>query len=283
MLSTSELEFIERTLMEAPALVTRNEAKLLYSLGRDANQGKGSIVEIGSYKGGTTILLARGLKAGSREDSVAKKVYAIDPQSGLQPEMTHWWGSERIPSSVFSIFKQNVVDAGIEDSVVPIKKSSFFASLGWRKPVQLLWIDGRHEYIFVKLDFLLWERHLLEGGVIAFHDTQDSETVIPYTNIKIHVGEGYGPGSVVNEFIKHSGRFSDIQTVDSITYARKTDYVAGGERYRYLLITLSTVLAVYYTLVAYSLDFHIGRMGLFLNDTSPRLYIFLKKIKSMFA
>jgi len=45
------------------------------------------------------------------------------------------------------------------------------AAHGWSKPIRLLWIDGDHRYEPAQLDFKLWEPFVVEGGIIAMHDT----------------------------------------------------------------------------------------------------------------
>ena len=54
--------------------LTDEEAKLLYKLAKNC---KGVIVEIGSWKGKSTICMAKGSKAGNNV-----KIYAIDPHVG---------------------------------------------------------------------------------------------------------------------------------------------------------------------------------------------------------
>jgi hypothetical protein len=55
--------------------------------------------------------------------------------------------------------------------IVPLIMTSEEAVRGWNKPIRLLWIDGDHRYEPMKLDFKLWEPHVVEGGIIARHDT----------------------------------------------------------------------------------------------------------------
>lgn len=198
---------------EAHGLITENEGELLFSLARDVSP-EGVIVEIGSYKGGSTIFLARGVKIAEKE-----KVYAVDPHSRRKEFRM---GVELVQKNTFSIFTQNIKNAGVDDWVIPIVKTSYQAAKGWRKPIRLLWIDGSHKYEHVKIDFLLWERHLVKGGVIALHDTQTSDNVDPTTGFPTGgIGKNGGPARVAEEYILRSPRFKDIKIVDSITYALK--------------------------------------------------------------
>lgn len=94
----------------------------------------------------------------------------------------------------------------IDDIVVPIVKTSEDAESAWNgQPVELLWIDGSHEYEFVCLDYKLWEPYLIEGGIIAFHDTL-----------------GGGPKGVVDKYIYKGNRFRGIRFVHGIVFAEKS-------------------------------------------------------------
>lgn len=170
------------------------EGTLLYRLARQCT-GKGAIVEIGSWKGKSTIWLAAGSKSGMNG-----KVYAIDPHIGSSE---HQHVQENVWT--FDQFTRNIERAGIHDTVVPIVATSEEAAKNFEKPVELIFIDGGHEYQMVKLDFDLWSPKVVEGGVMAFHDT---------------VGWP-GPKQVVKEFVVRSKQFRNVRFVHSILYAQK--------------------------------------------------------------
>ena len=106
--------------------LTENEGDLLYRLARDCPASAG-IVEIGSYRGRSTIRLARGSRAGNRS-----KIYAVDPH--------------RSEPDNYSLLRKNLTAAGVDDLVVPIRKTSVEAAAGFKAPVGLIFIDGAHEY-----------------------------------------------------------------------------------------------------------------------------------------
>src|SRR3989338_5488748 len=131
------------------------EARFLYDLASDSRVG-GTVVEIGSWKGKSTLLFAHASKTKN-----LGKVYAIDPHTG-SPEHGKVW--------TYPEFEKNIKVAGIEDHVIPLVKTSEDARKGWKEPVRFLWIDGNHSYEFAKLVFDLWESALAPGGTVAFHD-----------------------------------------------------------------------------------------------------------------
>ena len=116
------------------------------------------MIEVHSWKGKSTIALALGAVKVHQE-----KIYAIDPHKVL-PEEKYFEDTE-------AEFFTNIKQAGIDGQVAPLIMTSEEAARGWNKPVRLLWIDGAHRYESTKLDFALWEPHVVEGGILAMHDT----------------------------------------------------------------------------------------------------------------
>ncbi len=122
--------------------VTEREGKFLYTLAKKC-KGSGVIVEIGSWKGRSTIYLAKGSKAGN-----SVRVYAIDPHTGSSEHKEKFgevW--------TFDEFVKNIKSAGVDDIVTPIVKTSEEAAKEFDRPVELIFIDGAHEYEFVKKRF----------------------------------------------------------------------------------------------------------------------------------
>ena len=140
-----------------PGMLTFAEIDCLFQLGQ-FNQQTGVIVEIGSWKGKSTVALARG--ASKIHD---EKIYAIDPHKILFEEGYH--------EDTEAEFRATIKRSGVEDRVVALIMTSEAAARGWNKPIRLLWIGGDHRYQAAKLDFTLWEPHLVEGGILAMHDT----------------------------------------------------------------------------------------------------------------
>jgi predicted O-methyltransferase YrrM len=169
-----------------------------------ACRGQGAIVEIGSWKGRSTICLA----SGAPPDCI---VYAVDPHSGSSEHQQQMGKVNTLDE-----FKANIKKAGIESRVVPVVKTSEQAAGEWSGPVEFLFIDGAHEYDLVKQDFELWSPHLVEGGLIAFHDSVDWS----------------GPKRLVKEEIFLSSQFADAGVVGSITYARKVGKCSPAQSLR---------------------------------------------------
>jgi len=175
----------------SPSSIRDWEGALLYKLARKCT--KGSIVEIGSWKGRSTIWLAKGAPPGV-------PVYAIDPHQNTK---THQLRKE---VNTYLEFCNNIRKAGVEHRVTPLVKKSEDALKDLENvPVGLLFIDGEHSYDAVKFDFNNWTKGLVEGGIVALHDA---------------VGHP-GPSRVVMEDVFRSGSYTGIRIRGKIVYAMK--------------------------------------------------------------
>jgi MMP 1-O-methyltransferase len=195
-----------------PGMLSPDEVDFLYLLGQ-LDHCHGEIVEIGSYKGKSTIALARGSAATHQT-----KVYAIDPHR-IQVEEGYLEDTE-------AEFLSNIKKHGLEHIVVPMIMTSAEAAKNWTKPVRLLWIDGDHRYEPAKLDFSLWEPFVVDGGIIAMHDTVRKK----------------GPKRVLWENVFHSDRFQQFHFRDNITAIRKVSKASLMARARsYLSLALRAI------------------------------------------
>jgi predicted O-methyltransferase YrrM len=177
-----------------------SEGKLLYDLAKKC-KGKGVIVEIGSWRGKSTIWLGCGSRDGNNVE-----VFAIDTHRG-SPEQKAIYGNA---IWTYEDFKRNISDAELNNLVIPIISTSELAAKSFKKHVELIFIDGNHDYDFVKKDYEMWYPKVIYGGIMAFHDT------ITWP----------GPTKVIFDSFYNSNNFADIRFNDSITYARKVSKVS---------------------------------------------------------
>jgi predicted O-methyltransferase YrrM len=184
--------------------LTEAEARALYSLAL-ACTGAGAIVEIGSWKGRSTICLASGSRDGG-----GGHVYAIDPHTG-SPEHHAELGSVNTVDE----FRANIAVAGVDHLVTPLVATSLDAGAGFDQPVELLFVDGAHEYDAVRADLELWLPKVVEGGFVAVHDS--------------FIEQG-GPRRAIRELL--IGSSSDVHFVHSLFHARKRERPSTSERLR---------------------------------------------------
>ena len=191
---------VKPLIADVPGWLTDEEGEALYELAR-ACTGRGVIVEIGSWKGKSTVCLGLGSQAGA-----SVPVYAVDPHADYR----------------FGDFKNNVERAGIQELVRPVASLSQAAADDFDEPIELLFVDGAHEYDLVLEDFEKWVPKVVDGGWVAFHDTTWTA----------------GPRKVVGHAIYRSRRFKEARfVVGSTTVARKVERngFADRARNRYVL------------------------------------------------
>jgi MMP 1-O-methyltransferase len=192
--------------------LTAGEGEFLFSLAKRCS-GSGVIVEIGSWKGRSTVYLGAGSKEGS-----GVPVYAVDHHTGSSEHRETTNGG----IWTFDEFMENMRNAGLDGTVIPVVRESEDAARGWDKPVELLFIDGAHEYELVKRDIISWSAHLAEGGTLAVHDSTASLAPL--------VAGFAGPKRAVNEVIFSSGNFKAAGIAGRITYAVKCGRPSRSDR-----------------------------------------------------
>lgn len=177
--------------------IDKNEAFFLFLVAANGPQ-KGYCVEIGSYFGYSTIFLAYGNKLKGRE-----MVVAVDPHYG-NPEHK----IDDLNFNSYAQFTKNIKTFRLDGWIDVKVMTSEEASKNWKdEPIRFLWIDGNHEYEFVKLDYESWEPFLVQGGILAFHDA--------------NLSKGWpGPQRLVKE-ISERGDFTNFNYVHGIAWAQK--------------------------------------------------------------
>lgn len=178
-----ESEMVRDIFLRIDGWLTYHEGLYLFRTAKNCNEGA-VVAEIGSWKGRSTVCLAKGSMIGNRV-----RIFAIDP---------HIEGT-------LNEFRSNIKEAGVDNLIEQIVKTSEEAARGWSLPIDFIFVDGSHEYEFVKKDFELWCPLVKDGGIIAFHDTLGWE----------------GPRRVVDEEIMRSRNFMNLGFAGSIVYYTK--------------------------------------------------------------
>jgi predicted O-methyltransferase YrrM len=120
-----------------------------------------AVVEIGSYLGRSTVLLASAV----RDLRPCGQVIAIDPHAGtISASATSIWQG----TPTYETFCANVAAAGLQDAVCAIRQCS--TNVSWDQPIGLLLVDGLHDYLSVRADFGHFDQDITPGGFVAFHD-----------------------------------------------------------------------------------------------------------------
>lgn len=207
-MTKKEFDELEQKTAGIQGCVSRAEMRLLYDLAKNCT-GAGIIVEIGSWKGKSTIALGLGSLHGN-----GAKVYAIDPHTGSPDQ-------RRDENELWSLdeFKKNIANAGLSSIVEPLVTTSEKAAIGWDKPIELIFIDANyHDESLTRRDFLTWTPHLVNGGIYALHNTIPSVAGI-LEGIPLHGCEA--PRIVLNDTILKSKIFKYKKAAGTITAMEK--------------------------------------------------------------
>ncbi|MFL5822188.1 MAG: class I SAM-dependent methyltransferase [Solirubrobacteraceae bacterium] len=142
--------------------LTEDQARLLYERAAALPAGA-QIVEIGSYRGRSTIVLA--LAAGADV-----RLTAIDSHDGTNRGPRQIEGEWAEGQGDFLAFRANLDAAGVAGRVEHVRAFSQAALSELEGPVDLLYIDGAHQYRAARADIRRWGRRVSEGGTMLVHD-----------------------------------------------------------------------------------------------------------------
>ena len=132
-----------------PNPMTVVEVDCLKKLIREFTARNPAIINIGAGRGVSTLAML--------EESPFATIYSVD--------ITPCEGEIK-----------NAQKAGLDTSrIIRLLGSSRLIGRHWSFPVDFIWVDGDHSYEGVKGDILVWSRHIVSGGVMAFHDCFDGD------------------------------------------------------------------------------------------------------------
>jgi hypothetical protein len=178
-------------------------AQVAYDLAENA-----TIVEIGSFLGCSTILLA-----GARKLRGSGKIHSIDPfdvsgDAFSVPVYEEILGAHR--TSLRNRFESNLSRAGLTRWVEIHQGCAVNVARTWNSPVHLLFFDGDQSIEGVRAGFDAWSPFLLPGGVLALHNSR------PGYRRETHDGHAR-----LAEELVCTPEYGDVEHVGSTTFLRK--------------------------------------------------------------
>jgi predicted O-methyltransferase YrrM len=148
---------------EPESMISETTHDLLRRYACEAGRrGTGTVVEIGAYRGSSTIALASGIR-----DAGRGRVVSIDPHreavgiyGGVFSEVDH------------AVYLNNLERFGVSQWVEHLCMKSKAASENWTSAIDLLWIDGDHSYAGVTIDIQRWTPLVGDQGIVIFDDVE---------------------------------------------------------------------------------------------------------------
>lgn len=147
-------------------LINRREVRFLF-IAAAVPTAQGEILEIGSFKGLSTVILAKGARWAAQNKVVACDYFPAPKDPSARPR--------------YEIFLENLEKNGLSENVEIHRKFSAELARDWNRPIRLLWIDGDHSYPGVKKDVDGFFPHLVPGAIVALHDIGRSKLPGPTT------------------------------------------------------------------------------------------------------
>ena len=160
------LDRVLRAIAGVEGWLSRDQAEWLWRRALEVAP-PGQIVEIGSYRGRSTILLA-----GAAPEGV--EVVAIDPHSGNDRGPQQIEGTASEGEADHQAFLANLRKAGVGDRVRHVRLPSADAGGEVEGVIDLLYVDGAHRYAPARDDIRDWGARVRPGGVMLVHDAFSS-------------------------------------------------------------------------------------------------------------
>jgi predicted O-methyltransferase YrrM len=178
-------------------------ARTSYGLGEGA-----VIVEIGSFLGGSAVLLA-----GPRKERGSGKVHCVDPFDGSGDAFSAPIYRDILRAQAISPrqwFERNIARAGLAPWVAIEAGRSEEVAPRWTQPIDFLVVDGDQSYEGVKSACDAWLAFLKPGAIVALHNARPGYRKESHDG-HARVGEAMAAGS----------GFRDVRYAGSLMLARK--------------------------------------------------------------
>lgn len=131
----------------------------------------GRIVEIGSFRARSTIVLRRAAAPGV-------ELIAIDPHAGADRGPQEFAADAGRGEADHDAFHANLRAAGVEAEVRHVRRASQDALGEVAGPQDLLYVDGAHRYGPARADIDRWGARTVPGGTMLVHDAYNAVGVM---------------------------------------------------------------------------------------------------------
>jgi len=182
------------------------EALELYRLAKKLKGSRPVVVELGSWLGKSSYLLAKGV-----ENKGNPLVYCIDPfNSEAMSEQSLTQRRNILTKPLKQQFIDNMKQGGVLEHIRILEGYSYDFAEEFEDDIDLLFVDASHEYDDVLRDFELWTKHLKSGGYLVLDDVYVTGDI-----------KHEGPKKVVEKFILNNPKWEVIKLVDAMLIVKK--------------------------------------------------------------
>ena len=161
-----DLPTVLQRVADVEGWMTPGQASTLYEAATRCPD-RGRIVEIGSFRGRSTIVLA----SAAAPDV---EIVAIDPHAGNDRGPQEIVGCADEAADDHAVFNANLEAAGVRDRVRHVREFSDVALADVPGAIDVLYIDGAHRYAPARADIRAWGARIEPGGTMLIHDSFSS-------------------------------------------------------------------------------------------------------------
>ncbi|MEU6157443.1 class I SAM-dependent methyltransferase [Streptomyces sp. NPDC047130] len=197
----------------AQGFMPADEGLALYAAAVEAGRLGLPLLEVGTYCGRSTILLADAARrAGVTALTVDHHRGSEEQQPGWEYHDPRTVDPELGVMDTLPTFRRTLHRAGLEDHVVALVGRSPQVAAVWGSPLGLVFVDGGHTDEHANADYEGWAPHVAEGGLLVIHD------VFP---VKLDEFTGQAPYRVYLRALG-SGAFAEVAATGSLRVLRRT-------------------------------------------------------------
>ena len=146
--------------------LSEDQARRLWNAAREV-KGPAQIVEIGSFRGRSTIVLSRAAADGVQ-------VVAIDPHGGGDRGPQEITPDAERGNEDNLVFRANLEGAGVNGRVRHVRLLSDQAHSEVDGPIDMLYVDGAHRFKPARDDIAAWGARVPVGGTLLVHDAYNA-------------------------------------------------------------------------------------------------------------
>ena len=165
-MSTGSFDDALALVADVEGWMTDDQARRLWDRASVVAPG-GRIVEIGSFRGRSTSVLARAAPEGV-------EIVAIDPHAGNDRGPQEFEGFADEAAEDHDVFHETLQRSGVADRVRHVRSFSQEALGAVDGEVDLLYIDGAHRFRPALADIRVWGSRVRTGGTLLIHDSFSS-------------------------------------------------------------------------------------------------------------
>jgi predicted O-methyltransferase YrrM len=215
--------------------LTDEQARLLYERAAALPAGA-RIIEIGSYHGRSTIVLARA--------APEAEIIAIDPFAAETIATRERVREADVGATDLERFEENLERAGVRERVRHVRAFSSDALAQVDGEIDLLYIDGAHDVRNALADIRGWGARVRTGGTMVIHDSFSAVGVTVAQVVGLLLNDEFAYVGRSRSLAEYRREHVQSKTVNAVRQAAQLPWFARNLLVKLALVTKARPLAV---------------------------------------